>query len=202
MSQEDKSTTSENEVELAKFSKERFRYGLWAVGFGVAALVVAFAVTVLQIEGWDPDKGLALFGAMASPLVAIVTAYFGIQASQQVATKAQDQAADAQNQAGQARAEAAVAQEQAVIAQTDAARAQEEAVLAQAEAARAPEQILDRLESPVRSALANALLTEPPQTEVLGGPQAEATAAAETLDQRTAAAWDAIRRDVLRRTGG
>ena len=191
MSQNQPEKTEDNSVELAKFSKERFRYGLWAVGFGVAALAFGFALTLLQIGQWDPDKGLALFGAMTAPLVAIVTAYFGIQATQQVAQPAQKQAATAQQQAGEAEQRAASAQQQAGAAE--------------AAAARAPEKVLATLEAPVRSALARALQAEPPQSagqsEVLGEGDAAEGWAADEVDQRTAVAWEEIRRAVERRLG-
>src|SRR5262245_20534069 len=58
----------------------RWRYGLIAVGLGVGGLVVAFALAVAFVRS-DTTTEVALIGAVAAPIVSLVTAYFGIQAS-------------------------------------------------------------------------------------------------------------------------
>jgi hypothetical protein len=174
-----------------------------AVAIGAGILGAAFVLSLVLIKDWNPDKGLALFGALASPLAAMVTAYFGIQASQQVATQAQEQAATAQQQAGEADQRATEAQQQAGQADQRAASAAKEAEQAQAEAARAPQQVLDKLEAPVRSLIANALRAEPASLGNLPPmPSAQAMSdtigAADPFDTRAASAWEQIRSKVER----
>lgn len=204
--------------EDGKFGRWRFRYGLWAVFIGALALVLAFAATLLLIPDWNADKGLALFGALASPLVAVVTAYFGIQATQQVATQAQQQAASAQNQAGAAEQRASQAQQQAGQAQVqvdaakqqaDAAKheadaaqqladaAQLQAAVAQSEAAHAPERVLNLLEARVTPRIAAALRAEPPGEDELPSAMPSGAAVAEDpAEQRAEAIWRDLRREV------
>jgi hypothetical protein len=74
----------------------RWWAGIVTVGIGVAGLVGVFAIATWA---WSGTDRLAAIGAIASPIVAVVTAYFGIQASQ-----------SASQQAGKAQATAGLAQ--------------------------------------------------------------------------------------------
>jgi hypothetical protein len=82
-----------------QWGNDRWRLGIWAVFAGLACLLGIFALVAFK---WRSDQGVAALGAVASPIVAIVSAYFGIQATQNAST----QAAKAHEQAGEARAEA------------------------------------------------------------------------------------------------
>jgi hypothetical protein len=52
---------------------------LASVALGVAGLVVVFAIATWA---WSGSDRLAAIGAIASPIVAVVSAYFGIRVSQ------------------------------------------------------------------------------------------------------------------------
>ena len=71
----------------------RWWAGIVTVALGVAGLVGVFAIATWA---WSGTDRLAAIGAIASPIVAVVTAYFGIQASQ----SASQQAGRAQATAG------------------------------------------------------------------------------------------------------
>ncbi len=77
----------------------RWWAGIVTVGLGVAGLVGVFAIATWA---WSGSDRLAAIGAIASPIVAVVSAYFGIQASQ----SASQQAGQAQAVAGLARMDA------------------------------------------------------------------------------------------------
>lgn len=65
---------------------------MWAVLFGVVALLVAYLAPIVRGGGFE-DSDVAALGVIASPIVAIVSAYFGIQATQE-ANKATTKAAE------------------------------------------------------------------------------------------------------------
>lgn len=71
----------------------RWEYGLWAVLIGVGGLVVAFAIVALA---WSDQTGVAAIGAIAGPIAAIVSAYFGIQYSQKAAADAAETTKEAE----------------------------------------------------------------------------------------------------------
>ena len=56
-----------------------FRSGLWAVFMGLIGLLTAFVVVAFR---WNDESGVAAFGAVASSIAAILSAYFGIQYAQ------------------------------------------------------------------------------------------------------------------------
>lgn len=56
----------------------RWVYGLVAVGFGVAGILLALLIVVSQFET-AADVG-AVLGVVVAPLATIVAAYFGVQA--------------------------------------------------------------------------------------------------------------------------
>ena len=60
----------------------RWEIGLGAVLVGVVGLVIAFLVVALN---WRNESGVAALGVVASPIAAIVSAYFGIQVGQRAA---------------------------------------------------------------------------------------------------------------------
>jgi hypothetical protein len=62
-------------------SPRRWSYGLLAVLIGVAALLIAFIAVLVVTEGFSSET-IAALGVIASPIVAIVSAYFGIKATQ------------------------------------------------------------------------------------------------------------------------
>jgi ABC-type multidrug transport system fused ATPase/permease subunit len=76
--------------------------GLLAVTVGVVGLVGVFAIATWA---WSGSDRLAAIGAIASPIVAVVSAFFGIHASQ----AASQQAGQAQAEAGMARMDALAA---------------------------------------------------------------------------------------------
>ena len=63
----------------------KWEFGLWAVLMGVLGLVIAFIVIAWR---WHDQTGIAALGAIASPIVAMVTAYFGIQYTQKATENA------------------------------------------------------------------------------------------------------------------
>jgi hypothetical protein len=77
-------------------NEARWWAGILTVAIGVGGLVGVFAIATWA---WTGTDRLAAIGAIASPIVAVVTAYFGIQAS-----------ASASQQAGKAQAAAGLAQ--------------------------------------------------------------------------------------------
>lgn len=79
-------------------TRERWIYGLGAVLIGVVALTVAFMVAVVAGKGMSSQEALTALGVIASPIVAIVSAYFGIQATKQAA----DATVEAAKNAGEA----------------------------------------------------------------------------------------------------
>jgi ABC-type multidrug transport system fused ATPase/permease subunit len=85
-------------------NEARWWAGIVTVTVGVAGLVGVFAIATWA---WSGTDRLAAIGAIASPIVAVVTAYFGIQASQ-----------SASQQAGRAKAEAGLAKMDALASKT------------------------------------------------------------------------------------
>jgi hypothetical protein len=73
--------------------------GIAAVALGVAGLVGVFAIATWA---WTGSDRLAAIGAIASPIVAVVSAFFGIHASQ----AASQQAGQAKEAADMARMDA------------------------------------------------------------------------------------------------
>jgi hypothetical protein len=92
----------------------RWWAGIVTVAIGVAGLVGVFAIATWA---WSGTDRLAAIGAIASPIVAVVTAYFGIQASQ----SASRQAGQAQAAAGLARMDALASKAKNEIAKAAAA---------------------------------------------------------------------------------
>lgn len=80
-------------------SNSKWTYGLGAVIVGVGALLIAFAIVVLKSK---TDDGLAALSVIASPIAAIIGAYFGIQISGEAAKSANEAAKDANAKAVQA----------------------------------------------------------------------------------------------------
>ena len=80
----------------ADANEARWWAGIVTVAIGVGGLVGIFAIATWS---WSGSDRLAAIGAIASPIVAVTTAYFGIQAS-----------ASASRQAGKAQAAAGLAQ--------------------------------------------------------------------------------------------
>jgi hypothetical protein len=72
---------------------ERWKYGLYAVGLGLAVLAVCFAIAVWQYEG-AADAGTVL-AAVTGTIGAIVGAYFGIQVGSAGKDKAEENAHEA-----------------------------------------------------------------------------------------------------------
>src|SRR5215475_1460157 len=62
----------------------KWEYGLLAVLIGVGGLAGVFTLVAFR---WHDQTGIAALGTIASPIVAIVSAYFGVQSAQK-ATKA------------------------------------------------------------------------------------------------------------------
>jgi hypothetical protein len=92
---------------------------------GVAGLVGVFAIATWA---WSGTDRLAAIGAIASPIVAVVTAYFGIQASQaasQQAGKAQATAGLAQMDALATKAKVEIAKAAGTAPVSDIASAQQ-----------------------------------------------------------------------------
>lgn len=56
------------------------RSGLWAVLMALVGLLTAFVVVAIH---WNDASGVAALGAVASSIGAILSAYFGIQYTQQ-----------------------------------------------------------------------------------------------------------------------
>jgi hypothetical protein len=79
----------------------RYRWGIVVIGIGVGALVLAFLIVALF---WQGPDGASALGIVASPIAAMVGAYFGIQASASSARSAQDEAKSARDQAAHATA--------------------------------------------------------------------------------------------------
>jgi hypothetical protein len=103
----------------------RWWAGIVTVGIGVAGLVGVFAIATWA---WSGTDRLAAIGAIASPIVAVVTAYFGIQASQsasQQAGKAQATAGLAQMDALATRAKSEIAKAAGSAPVTDVASAEQ-----------------------------------------------------------------------------
>jgi hypothetical protein len=86
--------------------EQRWTSGLVAVAVGVGALLIAFVIVATK---WKDTTGIAALGVIASPIAAIVGAYFGIQVS---ATAAKDATTSAEK-----------AQERVQSAETERARA-------------------------------------------------------------------------------
>jgi hypothetical protein len=96
-----------------QFGRWRWQFGLFAVGGGLVTLLLAF---LLVVTSWPTNQGIAALGVITSPIVAIVSAYFGIQATQQAAAQtaaAHEQAGEAKEEASRARATAVVAEQAA-----------------------------------------------------------------------------------------
>ena len=66
---------------------------------GTGAVILAFLIVALF---WRGPDGASALGIVASPIAAMVGAYFGIQVSASSAKTAQDDARAARRQAGQA----------------------------------------------------------------------------------------------------
>jgi len=89
----------------AESDGSRWQFGLIAVAIGVVAILAAFA---LVMWNWRDDRGLVALGVIASPIAAMVGAYFGVQVSASAAKDAQNRAA-ASEKGAQARATVAEA---------------------------------------------------------------------------------------------
>jgi hypothetical protein len=76
-------------------SDSRYRWALIALGIGVGAVILAFLVVALF---WRGPDGASALGIVASPIAAMVGAYFGIQVSASSAKTAQDDARAARRQ--------------------------------------------------------------------------------------------------------
>ena len=101
-------------------ARDRWLYGLGSVGIGVLALLIAYIVFVLK---GSPSTGATALGAIASPIAAMVAAYFGVQASTSAAKDSQASAKTAQKAAldSQANAQSAHQQKTAALAQAASA---------------------------------------------------------------------------------
>jgi hypothetical protein len=77
-------------------SDARYKWGLVAVGIGVGAIILAFLIVALL---WRGPDGASALGIVASPIAAMVGAYFGIQVSAASAKTAQEEARTARKQA-------------------------------------------------------------------------------------------------------
>jgi hypothetical protein len=81
----------------------RWRYGLVAVALGVGALSIVAPIIV-----WlNPTGAASVVGVVASPIAAIIGAYFGVQVSGSAAKDAQDRAATAERDRANALADRA-----------------------------------------------------------------------------------------------
>lgn len=70
---------------------DRFHfYGLWAVVAGLATLLLVVLILVLVVKNFASGEATAILGAIASPVVAIVSAYFGISVSASAQSKIKD----------------------------------------------------------------------------------------------------------------
>jgi hypothetical protein len=120
------STQGTGNAKVGGSGDRRWEYGLWAVLIGVGGLVVAFAIVALA---WSDQTGVAAIGAIAGPIAAIVSAYFGIQYSQKAAADAAETRKDAEKQVERAESDKEAAIEsirQGVLpALTEAAQTQE-----------------------------------------------------------------------------
>ncbi len=120
------STRGTNNAGTGGSGDRRWEYGLWAVLIGVGGLVVAFAIVALA---WSDQTGVAAIGAIAGPIAAIVSAYFGIQYSQKAASEAADTKKEAEKQVERAENDKEAAIESirkgVLPALTEAAQAQE-----------------------------------------------------------------------------
>ncbi|MCD2191903.1 hypothetical protein LQ327_00675 [Actinomycetospora endophytica] len=83
-------------------SDSRYKWSLIALGIGLAAVILAFLVVALF---WRGPDGASALGIVASPIAAMVGAYFGIQVSASSAKTAQDEAKAARGQVLQAMAD-------------------------------------------------------------------------------------------------
>ena len=77
----------------------RYRWALIALGIGVGAVILAFLIVAVF---WRGPDGASALGIVASPIAAMVGAYFGIQVSASSAKTAQDDARAARRQVVQA----------------------------------------------------------------------------------------------------
>jgi hypothetical protein len=99
-----------------KADDSRWRYGLIAVAVGVAALVLAALIIV-----WvNPSNAASVLGVIASPVAAIIGAYFGVQVSGSAAKDAQVRAAAAEEDKTKAMADRA-----SIMSALDPQKAQE-----------------------------------------------------------------------------
>ena len=92
-------------------SDKHWSWGLWAVLFGLAALLAAYMAALFVNGGFDSED-IAALGLIASPIVALVSAYFGIDATQR-ASKETVKAAEATGEAVKQASEAEVRANQA-----------------------------------------------------------------------------------------
>ncbi|NMO91544.1 hypothetical protein [Actinomycetospora sp. TBRC 11914] len=83
-------------------SDSRYRWSLVALGSGLGAVILAFLIVALF---WRGPDGASALGIVASPIAAMVGAYFGIQVSASSAKTAQDEARAARGQLVQALAD-------------------------------------------------------------------------------------------------
>ncbi|MDQ3641868.1 MAG: hypothetical protein M3450_10535 [Actinomycetota bacterium] len=77
---------------------DRWKYGLIAVGMGLAVICLCFGVAVWKYEAAS-DAG-AVLAAVTGTVGTIVGAYFGVQAGSAGKEKAEDNALDAQKALG------------------------------------------------------------------------------------------------------
>jgi hypothetical protein len=83
-------------------NSDRWKLGIPVVLIGVGGLVIAFFGVVAF---WRDSNGVASLGIVASPIAAIVGAYFGIQMSSSAAKDANARAADAEDKKTKAMAD-------------------------------------------------------------------------------------------------
>ena len=103
-----------------QYSNLRWKWGVIAVAVGAAALVGAFILVALK---WRQDQGVAALGVVASPVVSIVAAYFGIQSSAEASTAAQQTVHAAQQSVQTAQAHAIAAEREKTKLVADLAHA-------------------------------------------------------------------------------
>lgn len=73
----------------------RWQFGLIAVALGVLAILAAFR---LVMWNWRDGRGLVALGVIASPIAAMVGAYFGVQVTVAAAQDAQKRAATSESE--------------------------------------------------------------------------------------------------------
>jgi hypothetical protein len=76
---------------MATDASDGFHFvGLWAVVAGTATLLIVAWILVVSVQQLASTDAVAILGAIASPIVALVSAYFGISVSASAQTKLQN----------------------------------------------------------------------------------------------------------------